>query len=364
MRKVLLALAAVLLLVLVYFAAWPVPIEPVAWEAPANSGYTGAFAANERLKAIEILSIGDHHGPEDVAMDAQGRLYVSTHQGYIVRLQPDGSAPERWVHTGGQPLGLEFDHSGNLIVADAVRGLLAIAPDGAITVLATEADGVPIGFADDVDVAADGKIYFSDASVKFRARDWGLTAASLLDALEHAGHGRLLVYDPATGQATTVRAGLNFANGVAVGHDQTYVLVCESSSYRVLRVWVAGPRRGQAEPLIEALPGFPDNVSAGRDGRYWIALYSPRNPVLDSLAGRPSWRKAVWRVPAALHPKLTAYGHIFAVNQAGQVTVNLQDPDGGYPMNSSVLETADYLYIGSPEAHGLARLAKSAVPGL
>ncbi|MBU0989638.1 MAG: hypothetical protein KJ823_05555, partial [Proteobacteria bacterium] len=59
-----------------------------------------------------------------------------------------------------------------MIVADAFRGLLSIAPDGTITELAVVADGVPIRYADDVDVAADGKIYFSDASTKFCAKDW------------------------------------------------------------------------------------------------------------------------------------------------------------------------------------------------
>jgi sugar lactone lactonase YvrE len=36
--------------------------------------------------------------------------------------------------------------------------------DGAIEVLATEADGVPFGFTNDVDIAPDGTIYFTDAS--------------------------------------------------------------------------------------------------------------------------------------------------------------------------------------------------------
>jgi hypothetical protein len=78
--------------------------------------------------------------------------------------------------------------------------------------LATEANGTPILFANSVDVAADGKVYFSDASTKFGAKQWGGTyPASLLDILEHGSHGRLLVYDPTTGKATTLVAGLNFA---------------------------------------------------------------------------------------------------------------------------------------------------------
>jgi len=148
-------------------------------------------------------------------------------------------------------------------------------------------------------VAADGKIYFSDASTKFGAREWGGTyEASLLDILEHGGHGRLLAWDPATSKATTLVSGLNFANGVAVSHDQTHVLVVETGSYRVLRHWLAGPKRGRTEPLIEALPGFPDNIKPGLDGRYWVALISPRNKMVDALSDRPFIRRMVQRLPA------------------------------------------------------------------
>lgn len=342
-----------------YLLAWPVPIDPVAWKAPSDPGYTGPYEANQRLASIQILPIGDNQGPEDVALDDDGRIYASTHQGRIVRLEADGSAPENWVATGGRPLGIDFDSRGNLIVADAFRGLLSVAPDGAITELADTADGVPIGYADDVDVAADGKIYFSDASSKFGAEASGGTyEASLLDLMEHGGHGRLLVYDPAEGRAKTLLDQLNFANGVAVSPDETYVLVNETGSYRVIRYWLAGPRAGQAEPLVERLPGFPDNISTGAEGRFWVALVSPRNALMDHLSNKPFIRELVQRLPAFVRPKAKAYGHIIAIDGSGQVVKDLQDPSGRYPLNTSVTESDDCLYIGSLVAPGLGRLSK------
>src|SRR5207247_5962416 len=119
---------------------------------------------------------------------------------------------------------------------------------------------------DDLDVARDGRIYFSDASTKYGARQGGSTySASLLEIIEHRGNGRLLVWDPATGKATTVLRGIHFANGVALADDERYVLVSETGSYRVLRHWLSGPRGGQTEPLIENLPGFPDNVTRSEE---------------------------------------------------------------------------------------------------
>jgi len=141
-KKILLSLIVVIGLIVLYFIFWPVPIEPVAWKAPPNPDYTGAFALNDRLKGVEILPIAGNHGPEDIATDAEGRIYAATHEGHIVRLNADGSNPETWVDTKGRPLGIDFDSQGNLIVADAFQGLLSISPGGAIGILTTEADGM------------------------------------------------------------------------------------------------------------------------------------------------------------------------------------------------------------------------------
>jgi len=358
-RKLLTALGLILIIVVVYLLVWPVPVTPVAWQAPAAPGYVGPFARNDRLRALEMLPIGDNHGPETIALDAEGRIYATTHEGRIVRLRSDGSNPENWVTVGSRPLGIRFDIAGNLLVADALRGLLRVAPDGAITTLATEADGKPIRFANSVDVAANGKIYFSDSSTKFGASQWGgPDPASLLDILEHGGHGRLLVYDSDAKRATTLVTGLNFANGVAVAPDQSYVLVSETGTYRVLRHWIAGPRRGDTEPLIENLPGFPDNLSAGLGGRFWLGLISPRNERLDQLSGAPFARTMIQRLPSFARPRAVAYSHVIAIDQAGKVVASLQDPDGTYRLTTGATESRDYIYVSSVVMPSLGRLPK------
>ncbi len=359
-KRLLSALAIIIAVPILYLLLWPVPIDPISWQAPPDPGYTGPYAPNTRLQGIEFLQINGQHAPESVAFDSQDRIYAATLEGWIVRLDPDGMNPQNWVNTGGRPLGLAFDKAGNLIVADAFRGLLAISPQKEITVLAAEADGIPIVYADDVDIAADGTIYFSDASTKFNAKDIGDTLeASLLDLMEHGGHGRLLQYDPASGQTTTLADGLHFANGVAVSPDQTNVLVVETGTYSVLRYWISGPKKGKIEPLIENLPAFPDGISTGLEGRFWVALAAPRNPLLDSLSDKPFLRKMVQRMPTFLRPKAVHYGHIIAINGAGKVLEDLQDPDPAYSIISSIAETDHHLYIGTLEGTVLGRMPKS-----
>src|SRR5262249_55918990 len=156
-----------ILAALVYLLVAPVPIDPVAWTPPTAPSLTGPYEQNNRLAPVERLSLGDGRNPEDVALDAQGRIYAGFEDGDIIQLHADGTQPKVFANTEGRPLGLVFDHSGNLIIADAIKGLLSVDKYGGIHVLATSADGAKFGCLNDLDVAGDGTIYFTEASAKF-----------------------------------------------------------------------------------------------------------------------------------------------------------------------------------------------------
>jgi hypothetical protein len=69
-------------------------------------------------------------------------------------------------------------------------------------------------------------------------------------------------------------------------------------------------------------------------------------------------RKIVQRLPAFLRPKAIAYGHVIAIDENGKVLIDLQDPDGTYPINTSVTEAESHLYIGSLVTPVLGRIKK------
>lgn len=339
-----------LVLVVAYLLLWPVPFDPVAWTPPAAPPLAGPFERNTRLAAVEQLAIGGD-GPEDIAVDAQGRIYGGLADGRIMRMQPDGTGLELFAHTQGRPLGLHFDRDGNLVVADARRGLLTVSTSGEVTVLAAGHGGHAFKFTDDVDIGSDGTIYFSDASSR-----WSIDEL-LEDVLEHRPHGRLLAYDPASRTTRLLLDKLYFANGVAVSADDSHVLVNETTAYRVRRYWLRGPRAGQADVLIDNLPGLPDGISRGDDGRYWIALYSPRVPRLDAMMPRPWLRKVAYRLPAFLHPKPIQYAMVLGIDEAGTVVANLQDSSAdSYAPITSVQQHGGMLYLGSLVRRHVARL--------
>jgi sugar lactone lactonase YvrE len=329
----------------------PARVNAVAWEPPQPPSMAGPYAPNEELAGAELIAKGEVYGPEDIAVDDSGTIYGGTQDGYIIRVQPDGRV-ENWVATGGRPLGLHFDDAGNLIVCDAFKGLLSINPEGVVTVLATAAEGVPFGFTNDLDIASDGKIYFSDASTR-----WDQTAY-MLDLMEGRPYGRLMVYDPDTGETTVLMRNLYFANGVALSQQEDFVLVNETWRYRIQRYWLAGEKRGTSDVFIENLPGFPDGISASDNGTFWLALPTPRNEKVDLMYPLPWLRELVVKLPESIQPKPVAYGFVLGLSQQGKVTYNLQDPSGKHLQEiTSVQQHGNYLYFGTLHNDRIGRLA-------
>ena len=358
MKKLLLVLAVVIGVVILYLLLWPVPISPVAWNPPPSPALTGPYQQNSLLSPVERVSLGEGFAPEDVAIDAENRIYAGMDDGRIVRVQADGARHEVFANTGGRPLGMIFDAGGNLIVADAIRGLLSIAKDATISVLSTEADGVPFKCTNDLDVAADGTIYFTDASYKFPLTNYKA------DLMEHGPNGRLLAYDPKTRASRTLLSHLHFANGVAVSPDQAFVLVVETGKYRVHRVWlnkdptevffvqsrdwIGNPKYGRSEIFIDNLPGFPDGISSNRRDKFWLALVTPRDKTLDRLLPHPYLRKVVLRLPTFLQPSPKRYSFVLGLDVNAKVVDNLQDGSPQcYAQIANALEHNGSLYFGS-----------------
>jgi len=365
MKKFALGLGVVLLAVVAYLALWPVPIAPVSWKAPAAPGYVGPHAVNQKLAGLKLIDLGGEEGPEHIVLARDGKLYTTVLSGNILRMNPDGSGREVFANTGGRVLGFDFDAAGNLIAADAVKGLLSISPDRKITVLADRVGGDPIRYADAVVVARNGKIYLSDASTRFAPAQWGGTfEASVLDIIEQASTGRILEYDPATRATRVVAKGLSFANGVALSQDEKDLFVAETGKYRVWKIPTDARELDIAQGgaparlLLDNLPGYPDNLMRGLDGKIWMGLTKPRSPVVDGMAEKPFLRSMTLRLPRAMWPVPKAYSHVIAFTEDGKVVADLQDPSGAYPETTAVTETADRLYVQSLHARGLGWMDK------
>jgi sugar lactone lactonase YvrE len=356
-RKFLKLLRLVVVLAVAYLLLWPVPITPVAWEAPESKGYTGPYFPNLALKSLERIDLNGETGPEDGAEGPDGRIFMASHAGKILAYDPTTKVVSEFADTGGLPLGISALGDGTLIVADAAKGLLSIDQSGVVSVLTNTApDGSAINYADDLDIAPDGSIYFTDASVKFGAVEFGGTfPASFLDLMEHGSHGRVLKFDPATNATSLILDGLNFANGLAINAAGTHFLVVETGSYTISRVALDG---SNPTAIVENTPCFPDNIARANDGTFWFGCVSPRSPDADKMAPTPFFRKLVMRLPASMRPAATRYGLVVRIDETGKVLETLQDPAGEFAFTTGLIEARDGTrYITSLREPSLGKLA-------
>ncbi|MGN9810239.1 SMP-30/gluconolactonase/LRE family protein [Micromonospora sp. BQ11] len=328
----------------------PLLIRPVREPATVPPPLDGPWAPTDtRLDDVELLPLPEGSaGPEDVVVDPSGRVVSGAEDGRIwwwPADAPAGTRPELLAETGGRPLGVEVDpRDGSLVVCDAYRGLLRVTADG--TVRDLSGDGERPHLADNATIARDGTVYFTDSSYRFPVSHWKR------DLLEHRPNGRVLAYDPGSGRTEVVCDGLYFPNGIALTPDESALMLVETSVHRLVRVDLPD---GTVTVLAD-LPAYPDNLTPVGDGTYWIALPSPRVPVVERLLPYPRLRQLVAVLPAAVQPKPLRYGLVALVDGDGRVLRTLHGPSGAYDMVTGVRQDGDRLWLGSLTGPGIARV--------
>ena len=318
----------------------------------AEPGSATPYALNNRLAVADAIGLGELEGPEDVILDEGDHLYCGTRHGEIVRFfAPDYTRSEVFAHVGGFPLGLAFDAHGNLISCVGAMGLYSISPKREVTKLTAETtrsltsinDDARLRDPNDLDIAPDGRIYFTDSTKRYDAHDWAL------DSIENRATGRLLVYDPKDRSTKTLLDGYRYTNGVCMAHDNKSLFFAESWACRIHRYWLKGPKAGTAECVIRDMPGYPDNINRASDGRYWMAWLGMRTPTFDLSLRHPGMRKRMARrLPQDewLFPNINT-GGVVKFDETGHIIQTMGDLTGAsHAMVTSMREHKGQLFIG------------------
>lgn len=327
-----------------YFRLPPLP------ETAAGSG--SPYALNDRLRGVAAIGLGELDGPEDVIFDRGDNLYCGSRHGDIIRFfAPDHRRSEIFAHIGGHPLGLAFDADGNLLTCVGGMGLYRVSPAGEVTKLSDETnrsllsivDDSRLRLADDLDIAPDGRVFFSEATIRYEMYDW------MVDALEGRGNGRIICYDPRTGQSRTVLPNLQLPNGICVEPGGQSLLFAETWGCRITRWHFDGPHKGRREVVIDNLPGYPDNINRASDGTFWCALCGMRSPVFDLALRMPDFRRRMVQKVGRddwLYPNMNT-GCVIKFDAAGTILDVLWDLGGeAHPMITSIREHKGHLYLG------------------
>jgi ribose transport system permease protein len=323
---------------------------PPAPDCSAEGG--GPYALNNKLRNVTLIGTGRIEAPEDVILDREDNLYAGSRHGDIIRFfPPDYQRMEVYAHIGGQPLGMAFDRQDNLLVCVGGMGLYRITPQRVVERVTDETnrslrsinDDSRLRLADDLDIADDGRVFFSEATVRYEMHEWPV------DGLEARGNGRIVCWDPRDGSTRTILRDLKFPNGVCIASDGQSILFAETWGCCIKRYWFDGPKSGQVVTVIDNLPGYPDNINLASDGNYWLAMVGMRCPAYDLAMRMPGFRKRMAkRVPVDewLFPNINS-GCVVKFNERGEILETLWDPGGeNHPMITSMREHRGHLYLG------------------
>jgi sugar lactone lactonase YvrE len=316
-------------------------IEPVVWRAPKVRP-----ASPDPLPPLTVVPVNGV-GPEDVLVD-KGHIFAGVGDGRVLRLTPDGRRLDTIADTGGRPLGLEWYPDGRLLVCDAKRGLLLVSRQtGEIEILVPR--GPDLRVCNNAAVAEDGTVYFTDSTSRFELEHYKA------DLLEHSGTGRLLRRSP-DGSVDVLLSCLQFANGVALAADESFVVVASTGSYQLDKIELAS---GEHTTLADNLPGIPDNIATGSDGLVWMAFASARLSALDlALRLPPVLRKAAWALPESMQMKDKSVVWVRAIDGGtGRVVHDYRGVRPDYHFVTGVREVDGVVYLGSLEERAVAHFS-------
>ncbi|KAF8378503.1 hypothetical protein HHK36_029845 [Tetracentron sinense] len=318
--------------------------------------------AYDRLRNYQRLQLTNAVGPESFAFDCNGEgPYTGVSDGRILKwdganrgwkvfavtLQHrrevcDGSNDPSKEHICGRPLGLKFNKKTcDLYIADAYFGLLVVGRNGGVAnQLATSAGGVPFRFTNALDIdEKTGVVYFTDSSIWYQRWEF------LMAIITGDKTGRLMKYDPCSKEVTVLQNGIAFANGVALSKDNSFVLVAETTTLRILRFWLQGPK-AQTSEVFAQLPGNPDNIKRNANGEFWVALNSGGGKLQNSTLSNLKAEGTIWTLESqSLLDDVAA----LKLDENGKFLEVLKSNNGGRTLESisEVEENDGILWIGS-----------------
>lgn len=221
--------------------------------------------------------------------------------------------------------------------------------------------GRALAFCNDIEVSEDGqRIYFSEPFSYGHASMGGGTVG---EAITLANNGRLWRHDLASGETRLIAEGYNFIDGVLYDlhpgqSREKSMLVSQTASFKLTRFFLAGPKAGTAQIVIEGLPGMADGIDRDENGIIWSGLIKMRSPASDWIHAHPWIKPLLLRLPYGMMPVTRETG-VMAFSADGATPLYYAQYKG--PLLSSVasaLPGPGGLYIAAvdPAQNGLTLL--------
>jgi sugar lactone lactonase YvrE len=325
-------------------------LKPLAWQPPIKPSFEGVTSLNDELATVDKIDLGGWVGAEDIIFDKDGNLYCGVHKakndfsnGKILKIDPSGKI-EIFYDAGAWVAGLHFDNQNNLIALSHKQGLISISPQKKVTILANRDDKdrlflIPNG----LDIDSRQNMYFTNTSSE---SPYTIKYGRKL-ILEMKPSGGLYQYNPLTKEVKTLIDGTYFGNGVVVSKNESFLLMVETTKYRILKYWLKGQNAGKSEVFIDNLHGFPNGISVREDGTFWLGFTTKRNDALDKIHPKSGMKKFVYGLPKWMQPKEDKFGMVMHLSENGTILNTFFDPTGiAMSEAGSVKEHNGFLYMG------------------
>ena len=142
-------------------------VAVVAMAAAVGSAQDSVVAPGAEMRKLA----GDFQFTEGPAADAEGNVYFTDiPNNRILKWAVEAGQLSTFREDSGGANGLYFDREGNLLVCEGSGGrLVAISPDGKLTVLADKYDGKAFNSPNDLWIDPKGGVYFTDP--RYGSRD-------------------------------------------------------------------------------------------------------------------------------------------------------------------------------------------------
>jgi sugar lactone lactonase YvrE len=237
----------------------------------------GALKPNTALD--DAPAVLDIPAPDNLCADGDRLLFSSGDQ--VLALDPKSGAVAEIHRFDALVTALAVSSAGDLAIG-LDNGELGLMPrNGRPRELPATAN-----LACPTALAFDGAnaLYVAQGSARHRPSDWAV------DLMSKNAFGSVWRID-LTGQGSTkmVVQGLAFPNGLLADRDS--VIVAEGWQHRVVRLSMNGTQK----PILEKLPGYPARLSPAGDGGVWLALFAPRNRLIEFTLMEDAYRTQMMR---------------------------------------------------------------------
>jgi gluconolactonase len=203
-------------------------------------------------------------------------------RGCITHISADGKK-KQVIKKTGRPNGLAVDSRGVIWVAESkTPSLLRLTMEGKSEVVATECDGEPFLFPNDLCFGPDGGIYLTDSGVVI---DEFAPNNQIRPDYERVHYdGRVYRIDVATGKVKKLDSGIKFTNGIAFGPDRM-LYANETLTGNIYRYrWRDGELSGSrilfgnvVRPEASAGWKGPDGMAFSADGELYAAVFGQKD---------------------------------------------------------------------------------------